>query len=113
MPQEEKGSSDVEWIIKEKGTEMLKMMLEAIWYRIEWIVLGCIGKTKFAIQWLHAPSILVREFGQLSSLVTPSGRLDVDSSKFPSVKIPRFVSSRTQTDTLGVAAPRRGPAQNK
>ena len=29
---------------------------------------------------------------QLSSLVTPSGRLDIDSSKFPSVKIPRFVS---------------------
>src|SRR4051812_39425684 len=36
---------------------------------------------------------------QLSSLVTPSGRLDVDSSKFPSVKIPRFVSSRTRRNT--------------
>src|SRR4051812_29934011 len=32
---------------------------------------------------------------QLSSLVTPSGRLDVDSCKCPSVKIPRFFSSRT------------------
>src|ERR1041384_7759200 len=38
---------------------------------------------------------------QLSSLVTPSGRLDVDSSKFPSVKIPRFVSSRTQEIQVG------------
>ena len=35
MPQEEKGSSGAEWIIKEKDTEILKMMLEAIWYRIE------------------------------------------------------------------------------
>ena len=40
MPQEEKGLSDIEWITKEKGIEMSKMMLEAIWYRIEWIVLG-------------------------------------------------------------------------
>jgi len=34
MPQEEKGSSGTERIIKEKDTEMLKMMLEVIWYRI-------------------------------------------------------------------------------
>ena len=54
MFQEEKGSSDVEWIIKQKGTEILKMMPEAIWYRIEWIVLGCIGKIKFAIRWPQA-----------------------------------------------------------
>ena len=70
MPQEEKGSSDVGWITKEKGTEMSKMMLEAIWYRIEWIVLGCIDKTKFAIRWPQALSILVREFGQLRFLPT-------------------------------------------
>ena len=36
---------------------------------------------------------------QLSSLVTPSGRLDVDSSKFTLAKIPRFVSRRTPKDT--------------
>ena len=35
MSQEEKGSSDAEWIIKEKDNEILKMMLEAIWYKIE------------------------------------------------------------------------------
>ena len=35
MPQEEKGSSGAEWIIKGKDTEILKMMLKAIWYRIE------------------------------------------------------------------------------
>ena len=70
MPQEEKGLSDVEWITKEKGTEMSKMMLEAIWYRIEWIVLGCIGKTKSSIRWLQAPYVSVRESGQPQFLLT-------------------------------------------
>ena len=70
MPQEEKGSSDAEWIIKERDTEMSKMMLEAIWNRIEWIVLGCIGKTRVVIRWLQAPSALVREFGQPQFLLT-------------------------------------------
>ena len=46
-----------------------------------------------------APEICLMQSGQLSSLVTPCGRLDVDSSKFPSVKIPRFVSRRTRRDT--------------
>ena len=32
----------------------------------------------------------------------PKWKVDADSGKFPSVKIPRFVSSRTQKDTLGV-----------
>src|SRR3954468_16088830 len=41
------------------------------------------------------PRISLDTEWQLSSLVTPSGRLDVDSSKFPSVKIQGFVSSRT------------------
>src|SRR4051812_11907795 len=31
----------------------------------------------------------------------PKWKVDVDSGRFPSVKIARFVSSRTQTDTLG------------
>src|SRR3954466_5084181 len=35
----------------------------------------------------------------------PKWKVDVDSGKFTSVKIPRFVSSRTQTDTLDVTAP--------
>ena len=62
MAQEEKGLSGAEWIIKD--TEMSKMTLEAIWYRIEWIEPGCIGKTRVDLQWLRAPSVLVREFGQ-------------------------------------------------
>ena len=38
----------------------------------------------------------------LSPLVGyPKWKVDADSGKFPSVKIPRFVSSRTQKDTLG------------
>src|SRR3954469_5186437 len=31
----------------------------------------------------------------------PKWKVDADSGKFPLVKIPRFVSSRTQIDTLG------------
>src|SRR4051812_8705603 len=62
MSQEEKGLSDAEWIIKD--TERSKTMLEVIWYKTEWIMLGCIGKTRVDLQWLHAPSVLVREFGQ-------------------------------------------------
>ena len=68
MSQEEKGSNGAEWIIKD--TEMSKTMLEAIWYKTEWILPGCIGKTRVDIQWLQAPSALVREFGQPQFLLT-------------------------------------------
>ena len=43
---------------------------------------------------------------ELSTLLVgyPKWKVDTDSGKFPSVKIPRFVSSRTQRDTQGVTA---------
>src|SRR3954467_4904210 len=48
-------------------------------------------------------SILVLSDAELSTLLVgyPKWKVDADSGKFPSVKIPRFVSSRNQEDTLG------------
>ena len=68
MAQEEKGLSGAKWLIKD--TEMSKTMLRVIWYKTEWIVPGCIGKTRVDIQWLQAPSALVREFDQPQFLLT-------------------------------------------
>ena len=62
MAQGEKGLSGAEWIIR--GIEMSRMMLGVIWYKTEWIVPGCIGKTKLAIRWPQAPSASARESGQ-------------------------------------------------
>ena len=48
-----------------------------------------------------APEICL--IAELSTLLVgyPKWKVYADSGKFPSVKIPRFVSSRTQEDTLG------------
>ena len=71
-----------------------------------------------------APEIFLMQSWSTLLVGYPKWKVDVDSGKFPSVKIPRFVSSRTQTDTLGgkvnngtvlnlrlLTSP--GPAQNK
>ena len=68
MSQEEKGLSGAEWIIR--GTEMSRMMLGVIWYKTEWIMPGCIGKTRVDIQWLQALFALAKEFVQPQSLLT-------------------------------------------
>ena len=51
----------------------------------------------------HRPRLPRVLDAELSTLLVgyPKWKVDADSGKFPSVKIPRFVSSRTQKDTLG------------
>src|SRR4051812_3701954 len=44
-------------------------------------------------------SIFFGKYTVCSSLVTPSGRFGCSTGKFPSAKIPRFVSCRTRRDT--------------
>src|ERR1043165_9946619 len=50
-------------------------------------------------------NLLTRDAGWSTlPLGYPKWKVDVDNGKFPSVKIRRFVSSRSQKDTLGVTA---------